>query len=71
MKLKKLLKYVNSSNMLVIFDSHTGISEKGVHVKEVEKKYLNSKVVYVSSYGADERCNCDYLSVIIASKGEN
>lgn len=71
MKLKKLLKYVNSSNMLVIFDSHTGISEKGVRVKEVEKKYLNSKVVYVSSYGADERCDCDYLSVIIASKGEN
>lgn len=69
MKLKKLLKYVNSSNMIVIFDAHTGIQEKGVFVNEVKKKFLNSKVVYVSSYGADGTCDCDYLSIIVESKG--
>lgn len=69
MKLKKLLKYVNSSNVIVIFDSHTGIQEKGVYTNEVEKKYLNSKIVYVSSYGADGECDKDYLSIIVDSKG--
>ncbi len=69
MKLKKLLKYVNSSNMIVIDDAFTGIKEKGVYVNKVKKKYLNSKVMYITSYSADEDCDTDYLSVIVNSKG--
>ena len=69
MKLKKLLKCVNDSNMIVIINARTGMQEKGVYVNKVKKKYLNSKVVHITSYGADEDCDIDYLSVIVDGEG--
>ena len=62
MRLKKLLKVMNSNETVTITGKNA--SQINVHPKDVKEKYLNSKVVLITSF-IDFNEENSYISIIV------